>query len=220
MLVVDDDPSAREVVAHAARREGLVPVEASSAARALALVSTARVAAVVLDLGLPDRDGFAVLRELTGTHRTTTLVVSADAHESSRVTALRLGADDYVVKPARIAELGARLSAVLRRAPPHTTPSIVTCADCVIDLDAHVVRRDGQVVDLTPREHALLAYLVTHPGRALTRQQLLTHVWGSRWFSPETVTEHVRTLRRKLGHDAARCIATVRGAGYRFDPST
>lgn len=216
ILIVDDDPTAREVASHAVRREGLMPVEAPSACRALALARSGGVAAAVLDLGLPDRDGFSLLTELAHTHRSLTMVVSADDREASRVAALRLGACDYVVKPASIAELGARLTAALRRAPPR----LVAFADCVVDLDAHVVRRDGHQVALTRREHALLAHLATHPGQAFTRQHLLIAVWGSRSYTRETVTEHVRTLRQKLGPDAARCIVTVPGVGYRFDLST
>jgi DNA-binding response OmpR family regulator len=221
LLVVEDDEHARALAARVGRAEGLAVVEAIDGRRALEVLRARPIDLVLLDLGLPDRDGLALLGDIRRASRAITLVLSADARLETRVAGLRLGADDYMVKPVPVDELGARLCVALRRrvvAP--ATDGRVAFGPFVLDVRAHQVRRERHVVALTRREHALLAFLAQHPNQVFTRRQLLEAVWGTPWFDEATVTEHVRTLRTKLGAPAGRSpwITTVRGFGYRFDP--
>jgi DNA-binding response OmpR family regulator len=221
VLVVEDDAAARALVSGAAGAEGFAVTEAATGAAALALLRARPVDVVVLDLGLPDRDGFALLGEITRASRAPTIVVSGDARLESRVAGLRLGADDYVVKPVTGVEIGARVAAAVRRAAAGVpAPERVSFGPYVVDLVAHEARVHGAPLPLTPRELTLLVFLARHPRRAFTRAQLLEAVWFGTTLDEATVTEHVRTLRRKLGEppDAPRWIVTVRGVGYRFDP--
>jgi DNA-binding response OmpR family regulator len=225
VLVIEDDADARVLANRAATAEGFAVVEANTGGSALALLRARPVDVVVLDLGLPDRDGFALLRDIRRASTAPMVVVSGDARLESRVAGLRLGADDYMVKPVDVAELGARVSAALRRTgrpPPLEAPAVdvMRSGPLVVDLIAHEVRRDGRVLALRPRERALLELLVRHPRQALTRDQLLAEAWHTAYLSHATVTEHVRTLRTRLGDPPAphRWIVTVRGVGYRFDP--
>jgi DNA-binding response OmpR family regulator len=221
VLVIEDDADARSFVAHAAHAEGYSVMEAATGGQALALLRARAVDVVVLDLGLPDRDGFGLLRDIRRASRASTIVVSGDARVESRVTGLRLGADDYLVKPVAVVEIGARVAAAVRRATgDRADRERVHLGPYVIDLVAHDVQLHGEPVPMTRRELALLTFLVRHPRRAFTRTQLLDAVWQSEPLDVATVTEHVRTLRGKLAAsgDAARWIVTVRGVGYRFDP--
>jgi DNA-binding response OmpR family regulator len=195
-------------------------VEAATGRAALALLRARTVDVVVLDLGLPDLDGFGLLREIGRASRASTIVVSGDARPESLVAGLRLGADDYLVKPVPVAEIGARVAAAARRSrSPFARPA---CAfgPYVLDFAAHELRRAGETVALAPRELALLVFLAHRPRQVFTRPQLLAAVWHDETLDVATVTEHVRTLRSKLGDppSAPRWIVTVRGVGYRFDP--
>jgi DNA-binding response OmpR family regulator len=221
VLVIDDDAEARALVARAVAGEGFATVEAATGRAALALVRARPVDVVVLDLGLPDLDGFGLLRELGRATRASTIVVSGDARPESVVCGLRLGADDYLVKPVPVAEIGARIAAAARRSSVRIVNAATTAfGPYVLHHDAHELRRGADVVALAPRELALLQFLARRPRRVFTRPQLLAAVWGDESLGSATVTEHVRTLRRKLGEPprAPRWLVTVRGVGYRFDP--
>jgi DNA-binding response OmpR family regulator len=219
VLLVEDDPAARALLARATGAEGFASMEAATGATALALVRARPVDVVVLDLGLPDRDGFAVLRDIRRATRAPTIVVTGDARLGSRVAGLRLGADDFLVKPVPFAEIGARIAAAVRRA--HAPPvDAVRFGPFTLDLRAQELRRGTTTVPLRPRERALLLHLARHPRQVLDRAQLLDAVWADAFVGDATVTEHVRTLRRQLGDHPTRprWIVTVRGVGYRFDP--
>jgi DNA-binding response OmpR family regulator len=222
VLVVEDDAAARAMVSRAAGAEGFAVMEAATGGSALALLRARPVQAVVLDLGLPDRDGFALLRDIRRASAAPTIVVSGDARLESRVAGLRLGADDYLVKPVAGVEIGARVAAAIRRAERAACaapPEVVAFGANVVDLHAQELRRDGRAVALSPRELALLLFLVCRPRCTFTRAQLLDAVWPTASVDDATVTEHVRTLRGKLGEPAPpRHLVTVRGVGYRFDP--
>jgi DNA-binding response OmpR family regulator len=222
MLVIEDDEHARALAARVGQAEGLAVVEAIDGRRGLEVLRARSIDLVLLDLGLPDRDGLALLGDIRRASRATTLVLSADARVETRVAGLRLGADDYMVKPVPVDELGARLCVALRRQrrSTHAADGRVEFGPFVLDVRAHQVRRGQQLVALTRREHALLVFLAAHPHQVFTRRQLLDAVWGAPWFDEATVTEHVRTLRGKLGAPTERSpwITTVRGVGYRFDP--
>jgi DNA-binding response OmpR family regulator len=220
VLVIDDDADARVLVARAVDGEGFSVLEADSGGAALALLRARRVDVVVLDLGLPDRDGFALLRDITRASRASTIVVSGDARLESRVAGLRLGADDYLVKPVTVVEIGARVAAAARRSRRVArVDSQVSFGPFVLDLAAHELRNASAVVELTPRELSLLCYLASRPRQVFTRPQLLDAVWRDESLDVATVTEHVRTLRTKIGDapTSPRWIVTVRGVGYRFD---
>lgn len=223
-LVVDDDPAATALVAEALAREGITAVAAASADEARAVLADRNVDLIVLDLGLPDDNGLHLLSAVREAAATPVIIVSGHGELEDRVVGLRLGADDYLVKPFSPSELAARAAAVMRRATgPGPGSAILEFADGLrIDVPAREVSRRGAVIELRPREFDVLVALASHPRQVFTRDDLLRSVWNSssEWQTPATVTEHVRKLRLALGSDPAdaRHIVTVRGVGYRFDP--
>src|SRR4051794_32439158 len=218
ILVVDDEPTIGEVVSAYLRRAGYETRVALDGPAALAAVAERSPDLIVLDLMLPGIDGLEVMRRVR--ERSAVILLTAKGCESDRVTGLRLGADDYVVKPFSPAELVARVDAVLRRVstvaeqePP------LTFGPLTIDPAARAVRRDDEPVVLTTREFELLLFLARHPRRAFTREELMDHVWQYAFYTDtSTVTVHIRRLRAKLeaDPDEPRWIETVWGVGYRF----
>lgn len=223
-LVVDDDPAATALATEALAREGITVVVAATADEARAVLADRTVDLVVLDLGLPDDNGLHLLTAVRESSATPVIIVSGHGDLEDRVVGLRLGADDYLVKPFSPSELAARAAAVMRRTTATGPgPAILEFADGLrIDVPAREVSRRGSVVALRPREFDVLVALASHPRRVFTRDELLRSVWrsSSEWQTPATVTEHVRKLRLALGADRAGAhhIVTVRGVGYRFDP--
>jgi DNA-binding response OmpR family regulator len=213
VLLVEDDARVADALAAALRRRGCDLVRAATAAEALAAPP---VDLVLLDLCLPDRDGLEVCRELRRRGDVAIIAVTARSEERDRITGLRTGADDYVVKPFGMAELQARIDAVMRRAARSTVrQQPVRLGPLTVDLDAHRVTVHGAEIALTRKEYDLLAALSRRPGAAVTRDQLLAEVWQSTWAGNlHTVEVHVASLRGKLGD--ARLIETVRGVGYRL----
>jgi len=224
VLVVDDEPTIGDVVSRYLQRAGYETTIAENGTRALEEAAADRPDVVVLDLMLPDIDGLEVMRRLRLQDRTRTAIIllTARGEESDRVIGLRLGADDYVVKPFSPAELVARVDAMLRRLDPAPEQEPPLRFDGLeIDPAARNVRLQGREVDLTAREFELLLFLARHPGQAFTRDQLMDHVWQySFYIDTSTVTVHIRRLRAKLEPDSAqpRFIQTVWGYGYRFSP--
>jgi DNA-binding response OmpR family regulator len=224
VLVVDDEPTIGDVVSRYLQRAGYDTVIAQTGSRALEEAAADRPDVVVLDLMLPDIDGLEVMRRLRSNERARTAIIllTARGEESDRVIGLRLGADDYVVKPFSPAELVARVDAMLRRldpAPEHQPP--LRFGALQIDPGARTVEVYGSPVELTAREFELLLFLARHPGQAFTREQLMDHVWQySFYIDTSTVTVHIRRLRAKLEPDPSqpRFIQTVWGYGYRFAP--
>ena len=212
MLLVDDDVRFAAALETALRQRGYDVVQAATAAEALA---AAPVDIVLLDLGLPDRDGIEVCRELRRRGDVPIIAVTARGEERERVLGLRSGADDYVVKPFGVAELQARMEAVLRRSLRTVVPPAVRVGDLTVDLYARRVLVEGREIALTRKEFDLLAALARQPGGAVTRDQLLAEVWHTTWAgSVRTVEVHVASLRGKLGDP--RLVETVRGVGYRL----
>ena len=220
ILVVEDEPGIARLVHDYLVRAGFAVVQASSAAEALAAARASAPALVVLDLGLPDRDGLDVLRELRGSVDVPIVILTARGDETDRIVGLELGADDYVVKPFSPKELVARVRAVLRRTAPRTTATeIVEALDVVIDMPRRRVTVADRSVELTATEFALLETLARDPGRVFTRGQLLDAVHGVSFESYErAIDAHVKNLRRKIEptRGAPRYIQTVHGVGYRF----
>ena len=220
MLLVEDELSIAEPLVAALRREGHVVTHAADGASALAAPLTSDV--VLLDLRLPDMDGFDVCRGIRARSTVPIIIVSARGEELDKVLGLELGADDYLVKPFGVRELIARMNAVTRRSASAEQPveagsadQTITIGDLTIDTRAHRVLDAGADVDLTPTEFDLLCAFAGHPGAARSRDQLMLEVWQTSWAgSTKTVDVHVAALRRKLGTSVR--IETVRGIGYRM----
>jgi DNA-binding response OmpR family regulator len=225
VLVVDDEPTIAEIVARYLERAGYDTRIAADGHAALAHASTWHHDLVVLDLMLPGIDGLEVMRLLrdTGGPRVAIILLTARGEESDRIDGLRLGADDYVVKPFSPAELVARVDAVLRRndsADDDPDPPL-RIGEIEIDPAGRRVHVGGEEVALTQREFDLLLFLARHPGQVFTRDQLMEQVWRFSFYSDtSTVTVHVRRLRAKVEREPAqpRHIETVWGVGYRLRP--
>ncbi len=220
VLVAEDDAASRTATRLFLQRVGYQVGEAADGPGTLREASMGRYDLVVLDLGLPGLDGEEVLARLRRDSALPVIVLTGRSEEAERVRVLDLGADDYVVKPCSLPELEARIRAVLRRGQQSPGASRIEHEGLVVDRSAHRVEVAGKVVELTPKEFDLLAFLASSPDQVFSREELLEHVWGStqEWQDPATVTEHVRRLRLKLEPDAAnpRWLHTVRGIGYRF----
>ena len=215
ILVVEDDDSIALPLVKGLAREGFDVDRVADGAGALAHEGADLV---LLDLHLPDLDGFEVCRRLRTVSSVPIIVVSARGEEIDRVLGLELGADDYVVKPFGLRELVARIRAVARRAGPSvdaTNSGAQQIGELELDRRTHRVSVGGQDVDLTPKEFALLAMLAEDPGAVRTRGEILDHVWDPHWYGPtKTLDVHVASLRKKLGDPGV--VETVRGVGFRL----
>jgi DNA-binding response OmpR family regulator len=223
VLVVDDEPTVREVVQHYLKREGYRVQVAADGPAALAALDAGPPDLIVLDLMLPGTDGLDVCRQVRARGATPIIMLTAKGHESDRVVGLELGADDYVVKPFSPRELVARVRSVLRRAGTgdgQRTPPL-RAGDVTVDPATREVTVAGRPVSLTVREFDLLAFLVAHPRQVFSRGQLLRQVWEYTWLGDtSTVTVHMRRLRSKVEDDPSspQRLQTVYGVGYRFVP--
>lgn len=217
IAVVEDDDGVAGAIVAGLRRFGHEPTRYSVGADLL--LHHNEFDFVLLDLGLPDQDGLEVLRQLRQVSALPVIVLTARGDERSVVRGLRLGADDYLVKPARFAELVARIESVSRRAArtePDAVQRIVTSGDVVVDLDARVATVAGHDIELTAKEFDILAVLVRGAGAAVSRAALMDQVWGDAFVAvSRSLDVHMTGLRTKLGRPGL--IATVRGFGYRWD---
>jgi DNA-binding response OmpR family regulator len=224
VLVVDDEPTIAEVVARYLERAGYRARVAGDGVKAIEAATAERPDLVVLDLMLPGLDGLEVMRRLRDQdrERIAVILLTAKGEESDRIIGLRLGADDYVVKPFSPAELVARVDAVLRRidtSPAHEEP--IEMGEITIDPAGRRVVVRGEEVGLTQREFDVLLFLARHPGQVFSRNQLMDAVWQYSFYTDtSTVTVHIRRLRAKIEKDPGRPrhIETVWGVGYRFQP--
>jgi two-component system, OmpR family, response regulator ResD len=224
VLIVDDEPTIAEVVARYLERAGYRTRVAADGAQALQAAAERRPDLVVLDLMLPGLDGLRVMRRLRDQDAEPigVILLTAKGEESDRVIGLRLGADDYVVKPFSPVELVARVDAVLRRVekPSEGMPAL-ELGEIRIEPASRQVFARGQSVPLTQREFDVLLFMARHPGQVFSREQLMDAVWQYSFYTDtSTVTVHIRRLRAKLEADPARPrhIETVWGVGYRFSP--
>ena len=219
VLLVEDDPAISEPLARALGREGY-EVRAHGTGRG-ALGEIIGADLVILDLGLPDMDGLDVAREIRSQGSPVPiLVLTARTDEVDMVVGLDAGADDYVTKPFRLAELLARVRALLRRAGSDFQDDTLEAQDIKIDVSAHRAFQDGRELQLTAKEFDLLRILIKEAGNVVPRQVIMQEVWGSDPAgSTKTLDMHISWLRRKLGDDAAYpyYISTVRGMGFRFE---
>jgi len=220
ILVVDDEPSIRTLLKSTLARAGYAVTEAATAREAVSAAQIDKPDLVLLDLGLPDRDGLEIIGGLRGDGGLPIIVVSAREDSEQKIAALDLGAEDYVTKPFDTEELLARIRATLRRSlASQAEQELVELGDVSIDLYRRLVRRGGDELHLTPKEYAVLAELAKHPGRVLTHAQLLRAAWGP---AQEKQTEYlrvaVRALRQKLEEvpSEPRLILNEPGVGYRL----
>ncbi len=217
ILVVEDEEPIRELVATALRFTGFQVKTSASGAEALADARNATYDLIVLDVNLPDLDGFAVCRKLRADgHQVPVVFLTARDDSADLRDGFSGGGDDYVTKPFSLEELLLRIEAVLRRARNHhSDPSRLASGDVVLDEDAHRVWRNGSEVELSPTEFRLLRYLMLNRDRVVSKSQILDHVWDYEYVGdPSAVETYVSYLRRKLDDREARLIRTVRGVGY------
>jgi DNA-binding response OmpR family regulator len=213
VALVEDEPSVREAVERALRREGFSVSSFGDYVEPGTIIGGAPDLAV-LDVMLPGGDGLELARRLRARRDLPIVFLTARDAIEDRMAGFTVGADDYVVKPFALEELLARVRAVLRRAGRLSTP--LEAGDIVVDEQAGFASRGGRGLALTPTELRLLAFFVRHRGLVLSKHQLLTQVWGYDAYDPNVVEVHVSALRRKLGHDGASVLETVRGLGYRL----
>jgi DNA-binding response OmpR family regulator len=217
VLLAEDDPAISEPLARALRREGYEVGVAADGPGTLEAARAGGIDLIVLDIGLPKLDGLEVCRRIRSAGQSVpVLILTARADEVDTVIGLDAGADDYVTKPFRLAELLARVRALLRRGASETR----VVQGVRIDTDARRAWLGDDEIELTSKEFDLLALLVAEAGKVVTREQIMRQVWDSKWWgSTTTLDMHVSWLRRKLGDDAhsPRFITTVRGVGFRFE---
>ncbi|HVK20249.1 MAG TPA: response regulator transcription factor [Actinokineospora sp.] len=218
LLVVEDEQSIRELLAASLRFAGFDVTTAGSGAEALRVAERAAPELVLLDVMLPDIDGFEVLRRLRGSgRRVPVLFLTARDATEDKVTGLTLGGDDYVTKPFSLEEVIARVHAVLRRTGVDTGDQrdILRYADLELDADGYLVHRAGRPVSLSPTEFKLLHYLMRNANRVVSKQQILDQVWNYAFTGSDGVVEsYISYLRRKIDFTEPRLIHTVRGLGY------
>ena len=227
ILIVDDDVELVKLMETFLIGEGYEIAKSHDSRLALELTATLSPDLVLLDIVLGDEDGRDVLRELRLISDVPTIFLTGRGLESERIAGLKLGADDYIVKPFSLGEVSARIESVLRRAGVSAKQHEIDAPTMrfgalTINESTHEVHLEGQLLELTSKEFALLAFLASTPRQVYSRAQLLAHVWesSSEWQNEATVTEHIRRIRTKIEKDSdhPKWITTVRGVGYRFEP--
>jgi DNA-binding response OmpR family regulator len=222
ILLVDDDLTIRRLLGRLLTQDGYRHIEALDGPTTMEALLTGRPDLVLLDVMMGTTDGIELLQEIRAASDVPVIMLTALGNEADRVLGLRMGADDYVVKPFSHGELTARIYSVLRRSRPAAPARGLVFGALEIDQLARDVHVGGRLIELTAKEFDLLAFLASSPRQVFSRDQLLEHVWSSssEWQGPATVTEHVRRLRRKVERDPEHplFVRTVRGAGYRFEP--
>jgi DNA-binding response OmpR family regulator len=226
ILIIDDEPLILESVGYNLKQEGYEVLTAADGENGLAKANSERPDLILLDLMLPGMNGMDVCRAIRQNSEVPIIMLTAKEGEIDRVLGLELGADDYVTKPFSMRELLARIRTVLKRigegVPREKQSETLHCDAMVIDVLGHEVIVRGEVINLSSKEFELLRILATHPGQALSREQLLNLVWGNDFYGDDrTVDVHIRWLREKIEADPGRpeYILTVRGVGYKFRKS-
>lgn len=221
LLIVDDEARIRDLIRKYAGFEGYNVEEASNGMEAIEKCRQKNYDLIIMDVMMPELDGFSACREIRRKSQVPVIMLSARGEEYDRIHGFELGIDDYVVKPFSPRELMMRVSAVLKRtaanAPAASDGERVTIGDMVVDFAARQVTIKGEKLNLSPKEYDLLFYMVRNRGIALTREKLISDVWGYDFFGDDrTLDTHIKLLRKSLG-DYADKITTLRGVGYRFE---
>ncbi|MGA2835860.1 MAG: response regulator transcription factor [Acidimicrobiales bacterium] len=218
VLVIDDDPSLLRALRVSLRSGGHEVVTAANGEQGISQAALTSPEVIVLDLGLPDVDGLTVCKRIRQWSEVPIIILSASGTEDRKVAALNGGANDYVTKPFGMAELEARIRAVVRHRPTETTetlPSTIAVGPLELDLVHHEARLDGARVELTAREFDLLSFLTRHAGRTCTHQMILSAVWGAGYsHEGQYVRTYVHRLRQKLHDESGTLIRTAPGVGY------
>ena len=218
-LVVDDEFRIREIIKKYANFEGHKVTEAVDGMSAIDICNKETFDIIIMDVMMPELDGFSACKEIRKHCNTPIIMLSARGEEYDKIHGFELGIDDYVVKPFSPKELMMRVNAVLKRSNGADTPSqdVFKYENLVVDFTARIVTVNGKRVDMTPKEYELFFYMVKNKGIALTREKLISEVWGYDFFGDDrTLDTHIKLLRKSLG-EYSKCIVTLRGVGYRFD---
>ena len=221
LLIVDDEARIRDLIRKYAALEGYNVEEASNGMEAIEKCRQKNYDLIIMDVMMPELDGFSACREIRRKSQVPVIMLSARGEEYDRIHGFELGIDDYVVKPFSPRELMMRVSAVLKRtaanAPAASDGEQVTIGDMVVDFAARQVTIKGEKLNLSPKEYDLLFYMVRNRGIALTREKLISDLWGYDFFGDDrTLDTHIKLLRKSLGEYADK-ITTLRGVGYRFE---
>ena len=218
-MIVDDEPGVRALLTDTLRIAGFETVEANDGMSALTMLRTNKPALMVIDINMPLMDGFELVERLQSTNDLTpVLMLTAREDKSDIARGLKIGADDYVIKPFGIEELILRIKAILRRSSRSSeTPALLSCGPIKIDDDQHSVTFNGEEIDVSPTEYRLLQVLIEKKGRVLTKKLLLDEVWGITFESESTVTDtYISYLRKKFHRDGFEGIKTIRGVGFQI----
>ena len=220
VLVADDEQKIRELVKKYAVYEGHEVTEAADGMEAVEICQTKDFDIIILDIMMPELDGFSACREIRKTKSTPVIMLSARGEEYDRIHGFETGVDDYVVKPFSPKELMLRIDAIVRRsksAVKNEEKDVFTHEGLTVDFTARIVTVDGKRAEMSPKEFDLIFYMVKNQGRALTREKLITEVWGYDYYGDDrTLDTHIKLLRKNLGA-YARYVVTLRGVGYRFE---
>lgn len=219
ILVVDDEFRIREIIKKYANFEGHKVTEAVDGMSAIEICNRETFDIIIMDVMMPELDGFSACKEIRKHCNTPIIMLSARGEEYDKIHGFELGIDDYVVKPFSPKELMMRVNAVLKRSNGADTPSqdVFKYENLVVDFTARIVTVNGKRIDMTPKEYELFFYMVKNKGIALTREKLISEVWGYDFFGDDrTLDTHIKLLRKSLG-EYSKCIVTLRGVGYRFD---
>lgn len=216
ILVVDDEEMIRDVIREYCLKANYQVDEASDGLIALEKVKNNKYDLLILDVMMPNMDGFSMLSELSEKERIPTIILSARNEEFDKLKGFELGIDDYLTKPFSPKELIARINAVSKRYNKFSTHDVYTYDNLEIDFSAHSLKIDNNIVNITPKEFEIISYLIKNRGIAISREQLLANVWGYDFFGDDrTVDTHIKMLRGNLGR-YRNLIITVRGVGYKF----
>lgn len=220
ILVVDDEFRIRQIIRKYAEFEGYTVEEAVDGMQAIEICRNEDFDLIIMDVMMPELDGFSACREIRKFRTTPIIMLSARGEEYDKIHGFELGSDDYVVKPFSPKELMMRVSAVIKRSTggqSEVKKDIFTYEGLCVDFSARIVTIDDKRIEMTPKEYELFFYMVKNKGLALTREKLISEVWGYDFFGDErTLDTHIKLLRKSLG-EYSRCIVTLRGVGYRFE---
>lgn len=219
VLIVDDEKNIRILLKDFLEREGFVVLEAADGRQALELFNekVAELDLILLDVMLPELDGWTVCREIRKQSSVPIVMLTARSEDFDEVHGLEIGADDYVKKPVKPTTLIARINALFRRTERPENKTVMSCNGLEIDDSSHIVKIDGHEIALSPKEYTLLVILVENKGKVISREQLLNQVWGYNYYGGlRTVDTHINRLRMKL-ENKGDCINTIRGFGYKFE---
>lgn len=221
ILIVDDEQMIREIIKKYAVFEGHTVTEAADGMSAIEICKKEKFDIIIMDVMMPELDGFSACKEIKKFCQTPVIMLSARGEEYDRIHGFEIGVDDYVVKPFSPKELMMRISAIIKRSKPQeaevASKNEVKIQGIVVDFDGRMVTIDGKIVDMTPKEYELFFYMVKNRGIALTREMLISNVWGYDYYGDDrTLDTHIKLLRKTLGK-YADLIVTLRGVGYRLE---